>query len=330
MTVIRKKKEYGGFLPLELNPGKEFFTKYEPYVRRYNTVKAAIYDLVVYLRKKRIYIPYYYCPSTSKAIKDIGIEVYFYHINCNLEIECIPDREDSVVVLVDYFGVKNEYVSKKATDYKKADIIIDRAHDFFSEPTLGNNIHNVYSAKKFFGIPDGAYLISRARGLGKDELACSYDYAGYLLMSYECGTNLAYDQKKDTDFLLSNNYDSMSKLSLGLLKNVDYLRVKEQRLNNYKVLHKEFYDNELNIPDECTAYQFPLLITKKGIEIKDFLIKNGVFVSTLWAGDDLKENGNYSEINMMNNAVFLPVDQRYDEEDMEYLICLVRAFLNNT
>ena len=44
--VIRTKSEYGGFLPLELNPGKEYFAQYDPYLRRFNSVKAGIDYLI--------------------------------------------------------------------------------------------------------------------------------------------------------------------------------------------------------------------------------------------------------------------------------------------
>ena len=48
-----------------------------------------------------------------------------------------------------------------------------------------------------------------------------------------------------------------------------------------------------------------------------------MFVSTLWEGECLKRNGNEYEISMMNDCVFLPIDQRYSEEDMGYISGLI-------
>ena len=38
----RKNKEYGGFLPLELNPGQEYYYEYEDHMVRFNCAKAAV------------------------------------------------------------------------------------------------------------------------------------------------------------------------------------------------------------------------------------------------------------------------------------------------
>ena len=89
--IQRKKKEYGGFLPLELNPGQEFFEKYEPHLLRFNSVKASLDYIIKKVLPKRIYVPYYYCPSTTEAIEKMGVEVKFYHLNESLLRETMFD-----------------------------------------------------------------------------------------------------------------------------------------------------------------------------------------------------------------------------------------------
>lgn len=330
MTDCRRTKpEYGGFLPLELNPGSEYFLKYEPYLGRFNSVKAGLDYLIKKIGKKRIFIPYYYCPSTTEAIKSMGIEVCFYHISNKFEIESIKDDKDSIVLLVDYFGICEEIVNSVAIIFKNADLIIDRAHNFFAQPIDAQNIHNIYSAKKFFGVPDGAYVVSKLVIPNEEALTASHTYADYLLLTYEEGTNAAYSMKKAADQQLGSNYGNMSKLAKGLLENVDYERVREQRKGNYCILREAFNEeNELTLPENAVPYQFPLLLTEKGRRIKRQLIENHIFVSTLWSGKDLQENGNRFETSMMNDCIFLPIDQRYDSSDMNYIITEVRKMLN--
>lgn len=43
----------------------------------------------------------------------------------------------------------------------------------------------------------------------------------------------------------------------------------------------------------------------------------------------ITEKGNEFEINMSDNAVFLPIDQRYDEEDMRFLANTVLEMRKN-
>lgn len=319
----QRKKEYGGFLPLELNPGKEYFEKYEGHLGRLNTVKTSIDLLIRGLDCDKIYIPYYYCPTTTEAIKKTGVDVVFYHIDSSLMPIDLPDEASSIILLVDYFGVCGERIKKYAGSIKNAEVIMDFAHSFFEEPIMEDHRHNVYSAKKFFGIPDGSYLISKTIKIEDEELSYAGSYTEYLLKTYEEGTNAAYRMKKEVDARLGAEKKAMSLLSVGLLKNADYARVNKQRRANYSILAKELGRvNMLELPDSCAAYQYPLLITG-GSRVKKELIKNSIFVSTLWSGEDLKREGNAFEITMMNDCVFLPIDQRYDENDMLYIADVV-------
>ena len=111
----RTRAEYGGFLPLELNEGQEYFKDYSGCLRRYNSVKAALYYLIDSVPIKHIYIPYYYCPTTTQAIKNTGIDVSFYHITQDLLPEELPDEADSAVLLVNYFGVRSEKINSLAS-----------------------------------------------------------------------------------------------------------------------------------------------------------------------------------------------------------------------
>lgn len=316
----RQKEEYGGYLPLELNRGTEYFSKYEDYLLRFNSVKASLDYLIAKIGLNRIYIPYYYCPSTIEAIRKMGVEVIFYHIDSNLLPIDLNDDCHSIILLVDYFGVKCEKINQLLCSLHNAEIIIDRAHAFYAEPVIGKRIHNVYSAKKFFGIPDGAYVVSKDFHKCEMSLSNASNYAEYLLKAYEEGTNAAYALKKESDVVVASNYALMSKLARGLLRNVDYESVKKRRTKNYKVLFQKFKDiNELSLPEESPAYQFPLLISGIGEKIKKRLVEDKIFVSTLWCGVDLLNNGNRFEQNMSENAIFLPIDQRYDEKDMEFI-----------
>lgn len=329
-SVKRTRSEYGGFLPLELNPGQEFFAKYEEYLLRFNSVKASLDFIIKKINAKKIYIPYYYCPSTTQAIKDTEIQVFFYHISDSLIPEVQIDEEETIILLVNYFGVRNQEVCDIANVYRKASIIIDNAHAFYAEPLFAANVYNIYSAKKFFGVPDGSYIVSQKQFLDKQTATHSYEYANYLLITYEEGTNAAYTVKKDADNIIAAKYGCMSSLAIGLLQNVDYERVRNQRIKNYKVVHQSLKQfNELVLPDECVAYQYPLLISGIGKGIKRKLVQEKIYVSTLWTGKELLINGNPFELNMSENAIFIPIDQRYTEDDMLYLVRTIRKIKEN-
>lgn len=325
----RIRNEYGGFLPLELNQGRELLAKYEKMMLRFNSVKASLTYLIERIECRRIYVPYYYCPSTAEAIKKIEIEVVFYHVDEKLMPVDILDEAGFCVLLVDYFGVRTEQISMLARSFQYAEVIIDRAHAFYATPIFDRHIHNVYSARKFFGVPDGSYLVSMNIVPSMQISTNAYEYAGYLVLAYEEGTNAAYLMKKDADQVIANNHGCMSKLAIGLMQNVDYGYVAKRRKKNYRILHNAFKDiNGLELPEECIAYQYPLLIQKKGNSVKKRLIADKIFVSTLWAGEELMKEGNVFELDMSKHCIFLPIDQRYDDMDMTYIVGKVRKLID--
>ncbi len=319
---------YGGFLPLELNRGSEYFVDYGESVLRYNSGKATITDVIKHVRPSRIHVPRYYCPSTTSAIINTGIEVEYYHLTNDLLPESIPDKEGEMVLLVDFFGVKNEAVDELSRDFYKAKVLIDRCHAFFTPPQIRTGIFNVYSAKKFIGVPDGAYLISSDASWEEYPRTYASSYSNFLLTAYEEGTNAAYEGKKEADKAIAANYGGMSYLAEGILRSTDYNFIKEQREKNYSLLHLELSKiNELKLPDSCSPYHYPLLIKEKGVTLKKSLVASKIYVPTLWGDIDLPQERNGFEKEMSEDCVFLPLDQRYNEKDMKYIIAKVEETL---
>lgn len=147
----RKNKEYGGFLPLELNPGQEYYYEYEDHMVRFNCAKAAVAQLLEHLDICKIHVPYYLCPNVCSEIEKHGIEVSYYHIGRDLLPEKLSvQSEKEAVYLVNYFGVMGQEWSKMAEDYSQQCLtMIDNCHSFFSDPMKQENVYNIYSAKKF-------------------------------------------------------------------------------------------------------------------------------------------------------------------------------------
>ena len=156
----------------------------------------------------------------------------------------------------------------------------------------------------------------------------SYEYADYLLLAYESGTNAAYQKKKQADQTIAESPGNMSRLALGLLRNVDYRSVSEKRESNYLALHQKLEQiNELALPDKCAGYLYPLLLPEAGSSLKLQLVSNRIYVPTLWSGDDLLRNGNQFELSISENGVFLPIDQRYSPDDMAYISGCIDSIL---
>ena len=103
-----RKSEYGGYLPLELNSGTEMFERYSKYLKRFNSVKASFQYIIEQEKTLKIMIPYYYCPSTTEALKQSGVDISFYHISSDLCPEKIPDEKENLDIAGRLFRGKDK------------------------------------------------------------------------------------------------------------------------------------------------------------------------------------------------------------------------------
>lgn len=321
----RTREEYGGFLPLELNDGIEYYQSYEENIIRFNCAKAAIAYVLEHSDIELIYVPYYLCPNVCNEIESHGIQVEYYHIDNNLLPTKFVDKENYGIYLVDYFGIMDEKITSVAMEIEKAKVIVDNSHAFFHQPILKNNIYNIYSCKKFFGVPDGAYLIAKNCCHKKIEFTYSGENALYLLECVEHGTNYCYERKKTVDQFLAQNYGGMSILAYNLLKSIDYENVKMKRHSNFLQYEKEFHHvNRLASDQNSVPYVYPLNIGKN---IKKELISRKIYVSTLWGHLLNKKFEKSLEYNLSDQTLCLPVDQRYNKEDINFIIATINDII---
>ena len=315
--IIRTKKEYGGFLPLELNLGgnQPYYHGY-PNILSFNTVKAALPLVSKVLKAKKIYVPYYLCPNVIEELEKSFDNVEFYYLNENLQPR-INSPKGKTIYLVDYFGIMDKAVYEYVVDNPETTFIIDNAHSFYNRPIMRSNVFNLYSCKKFFGVPDGGYLISdRKIDQVYDKSVSSY-ISNYLIKSLEEGTNSCYQEKKKIDEYINNNYSGISIFAEELLSRIDYEKIKTVRKKNFNLYQEYFVEvNQIKCEENSIPYIYPLNVGKN---IKDKLIKEKIYVPTLWsqvldAGFD-----NTAEKKMAENTLFLPLDQRYAEEDISFI-----------
>lgn len=94
-------------------------------------------------------------------------------------------------------------VDKYISEHPEQHYIVDNCHSFYHKPNVGGNY--IYSCRKFFGVPDGAYLITNAVIASQPRLVCNAKQAGYLLTCLEEGTNACYQGKRRWINILQND-----------------------------------------------------------------------------------------------------------------------------
>lgn len=322
------RKEYGGYLPFEGHIDKDFFSQYgEEHIVRTNSGKAAIFYAIKMMDISKIYVPFYFCGSVFRMIEKIGITVERFYLRDDLTPDLDEIEESAGIILVNYFGFMNHKIRELVLKYRN--IIVDQTHSFFSPPIFREDIYNIYSCRKFIGVPDGGYLVGeRIQGVNLENCKVSQHFL-YLVQSYEYGTNSAYNEKLESDKYFSENFGGMSNLTRCMLATVDYEYIRKKRVENYKVLNDILgKDNLLNTENlEEPLYLYPFLIKA---DLKRKLIDEKIYVPTLWKELIVPEFYNTIEYDLSDKTVFLPIDQRYDAEDMVYLGRKVKRYLQDS
>ena len=312
-------KEIGGYFGLEETKGnKEYYQN----LIAINTARNALVYVVKARNINKLYIPYYLCDSVSRVLDRENIKYDFYHIDENFNPIFEKDLgNDEYLYIVNYYGLKNNIILSRLKN-KYNNIIIDNIHAFFQEPLLG--VDTIYSCRKFFGVPDGAYLYTDKLIRNNLSIDNSEQRMKHIYGRPKDGASAHYNEFKENDeafYDLKLMY--MSKLTHLLLKNIDYEYCIKRRNENFAYLHNELKTiNKIGVPNDINGpYAYPLLV-ENGMEIKKKLAKKGIYVATLWP--NVIGLGGLEEY-YAKNFLPIPCDQRYNIDDMKFV---VEVFLN--
>lgn len=320
--VSQPPKAIGGYFDLELNAGEEYHTG----ALRLNTARNA-FEYILRARKyKRVYLPYYTCGVMLQPIEKLGLEYRFYHIDSDFE-PCFDYSiigEDEGFLYTNYYGLKDRSVEVLAQTCRN--LVVDNAQAFFSRPVPGVDVF--YSPRKFFGLPDGAYLYTDVSNDSVLEQAHSDQRFSHLLLRMEYGPEVGYNDFVKNDSSLDRlPIAGMSNLTQKLLKNIDYVGASRKRRENYMILHEALGSMNmlaLTLTDTSVPMTYPFYSGLRGI--RQHLIENRIYVARYWPNvlewtdpDDL-------EWVYADQIAPLPIDQRYSSADMRRIIATVHGF----
>lgn len=308
-------KEIGGYFGLEPLISNEYY----PDLIALNNARNALLYLLKSTNIKKLYIPYFLCDSVSGICDREGYSYEYYNIGQDF-LPIFDQHLDNgeYIYVVNYYGQLNNSMVQMLQK-RHGNIIFDNVQAFFQRPVKG--IDTLYSCRKFFGVPDGAYLATDAlldEPLTQD---VSKDRMKHVLGRYEhdCASDYYADFKTNDDSFVGLELRSMSKLTHNILGAIDYQRVIAKRNQNWIALHDALGKiNKLSLTMPNGPYMYPFY-HENGMEIKKKLAQKRIFVPTLWP-NVLDFNDCELEKDYAQNILPLPVDQRYDAEDMKRII----------
>ena len=313
----------GGYFELELRKGEH----YHKNALRLNTARNCFEYILRSRKYTKVYIPYYTCEVMLEPLKKCNVDYVFYHINEQLEPieETYQLQPTEAFLYTNYYGLKQRCVERLAEQYGKQ-LIVDNAQAFFAEPLEG--IDTFYSARKFFGVADGAYLYTDAQLDMEFEQDQSYQRMSHLLMRADVGAEAGYGEfRKNDDSLIDNPIRLMSNLTEKILCSIDYDSIKQQRRSNYMQLDEQLRNKNgihLTMDDDAVPMVYPYLTDDATLRKR--LIENRIYVARYWPNVldwcrpcDIEET-------LAKDMIPLPVDQRYGEEQMKRIIEIMWSY----
>lgn len=313
-------KEIGGYFGLDKFRGDAYYED----LLALNTGRNALLYVVITKNIRRLWIPYYLCDSVSDVLFRNEIDFSFYHVD--KDFRPVFDQDlgaDEFLYLVNYYGqLTNDDILEMKGKYQH--IIVDNVQSFFQKPIDG--IDTLYSCRKYFGVPDGAYL-STDEPLKKDlQRDISKDRMIHILGRFEGNASDYYECFKANDLDLKHKpLMQMSQLTKNLLRGIDYASVKKMREDNYLSLKTRIgKSNRLRISHPSGPFAYPFYV-ENGLEVRKKLAKKGLYIPILWPNTLTSLSNDSIEHDYVANILPLPCDQRYGLEDMEKIVGILKS-----
>lgn len=316
-------KPIGGYFELEIRDGEHF----HPDALKLSTARNCLEYLLLSKGYKKIYLPYYTCEVLLEPINRLGLTYEFYSIDEYLDPIIDKDlNADEALLYTNYFGIKQKTVIKLARKY--SNLIVDNAQAFFAKPIDG--VDTFYSVRKFFGVPDGAYLYTNIFLDKEFETMQHNDHINHLI-----GRLVDKPESYYLDFVSSENcfanigIHKMSVLSEKILKGLDYLHIQEKRRFNFKLLHRFLGSFNLLKFDDIDPLDVPMVYPFffNKTDLSQLFLTNRVFVPKYWSCVLGWTNEQSFEFQLSENLYPIPIDQRYDKEQMEYVLDLLKPVI---
>ena len=317
----------GGYFELEFPKPRPFLY---PAAYEFQSARAAFLAQLRAAKPTRVFMPHYICDSMLSPLEKAGVECCFYFIDSDFNvIDDFDFFESDWLFYVNYFGVCGKNIERLFETYNPLQLILDHSQAFYTPPT--NCLATIYSARKFFGVPDGGLLITslpirEPQTIDHGSLARAIPGLTRLAETPEAGY---IDYQKSEYTLAQCEPLKMSHLSRRILHSVNFESARLRRNENFYFLHLRLgclneFSFDLRGIDGPLCY--PFLILSAGL--RKFLIGERVFVANYWPEISGRGRGDCLEMRFARDLLPLPCDQRYDLQDMQRVAELCLNFLS--
>lgn len=301
--------------------------------------------------KRVVVLPSFTCDTVFEPFLKAGYEVFYYPVKMNLTtmseaIRQVVEEHDASIVLFHHyfgFGTFDSQINCFCDEMRRMGkfTIEDCTQCLYSDFERANADFTIGSIRKWTGTPDGGFAVCRDgffeskpqktdKQLETAKVKASYAKYRYLfentgnksemLAMYRYAEDILDGQ---TDFFAISDTSSIIQANL----NIDNL--KRKRRDNFNVLStclkapiRPLFPL-INGP-EVPLY-FPILV-KDRASLQMHLVQNDIYAPIVWPKSELQPEVDKGAENAYQHLLCIPVDQRYDADDMNRIADVINNF----
>ncbi|OGO32834.1 MAG: hypothetical protein A2Z16_03940 [Chloroflexi bacterium RBG_16_54_18] len=303
--------------------------------------RSGIRLLVEQLRPANVWMPSYLCSSMIQAVNPAVSRIRFYEVDYDLEIPSLEWLESvqagDLVICIAYFGFPILSGLVNAAMERAAWVLEDNVQALLSLNHDPDAHFQLYSLRKFFGVPDGAILAATDPGFEFSSQLSPPPSRWWMQALNASLLRREFDRiggERDW-FRIANLVDSaaplsphrMSELSELILRyRIDYQSISARRIANYQTLLERLEHLALfpSLPGGVVPLGFPVRLADRD-RVRQRLFDQQIYPPVHWDIRRYVPESFQSSHRLSRDILTLVCDQRYDEEDMCRTAAIVRG-----
>lgn len=311
--------EIGGYFPTESWLGAN--SAYH-HTLALKSGRAALLLLLQHLKPTHAWLPRYTCGVVYHPFETLGIPYSLYSINEQAEpIELPAPQPGHLLLYINYNDACRPVAEALAAEWQQQ-LIIDNTQAFGWQPRLAAWSFN--SARKWMGVADGAYLFAPSGQPLPDAgglLPNTAYTTRHLELRRQGHTQEGYPFFQENERLCGEGLALMSAYSHSIVQQADVPAMLARRKANYQQLHQALQPYNQwqlhSVDGDATPMYYPFLPSRPISH--EACWQQQFFVPRLWAEVQHTPGSTAIETQWAQQLLPLPIDHRYNENDMQQL-----------
>ena len=302
--------------------------------------------------KKVAVLPSFTCDTVFEPFLKAGYEVYYYPIEKDLTttsdaiMKTVIEHDASIILFHRYFGFDtlDGQVNKMCEILRGLGkyTIEDCTQCLYSNISRADSDFTVGSIRKWTGTPDGGFAVCREGFFeNKPQVAdkeleaakVKASFAKYrFLFEHEGDKNEMLAMYRKAEDILDNQSEiyALSETSARVQANLDKDGLKSKRRANFRLLEEYLkgpIEKVFALDSKEVPLYFPILVEDRAA-LQKHLVSNAIYAPVVWPKDENQPTQSYGAENAYQHLLCIPIDQRYDADDMNRIVETINNFYN--